>query len=102
MLNFRHKNAAKSPHPNLPPSAGEGMPEAHAEIELTDGCMLETHCREPLGAPENPLTRAQLEQKFRTYARARLPETRIAQIIDAVYDLEALPSARSLIDALRA
>lgn len=76
--------------------------ETRAEIELTDGGVLATHCREPRGAPENPLTRAQIEQKFRTYARARLPETRMAQIIDAVYGLEALPSARSLIDTLRA
>jgi 2-methylcitrate dehydratase PrpD len=76
-------------------------PETRAEIELSDGRMLATHCREPRGAPENPLTRAQIEEKFRTYARDRLPETRIAQIIDMVYGLEALPSARSLIDALR-
>ena len=76
-------------------------PETRAEIELTDGHMLATHCREPRGAPENPLTREQLEQKFRTYARARLPEKRIVQIIDAVYGLEALSPARSLIDALR-
>ena len=77
-------------------------PEARVEIEPTDGRILATHCREPRGAPENPLTRAQLEQKFRTYARARLPEARITEIINVVYGLEALPSARSLMDALRA
>jgi len=77
-------------------------PETHAEIELSDGRVLATHCREPRGAPGNPLTQAQIEQKFRTYARARLPETQIAQVIDMVRSLEALPSVRSLIAALRA
>ena len=77
-------------------------PEAHAEIEMSDGRVFAMHCREPRGAPGNPLTQAQIEQKFRTYARARLPDTQIAQVIEMVHSLEALPSVRPLIAALRA
>ncbi len=76
--------------------------ETQAEIVLTDGRLLATHCRAPRGAPENPLSRAQIEEKFRTYARARLPETRIAQIIDMITNLETLPSVVPLTTALRA
>lgn len=77
-------------------------PEAHVEIEMNDGSVFAMDCREPRGAPGNPLTAAQIEQKFRTYARARLPEARVVQVIDMVQRLEALPSVGPLIAALRA
>lgn len=77
-------------------------PEAHVEIEMNDGSVLAMDCREPRGAPGNPLTAAQIEQKFRTYARARLPEAQIEKVVDMVQRLEALPSVRPLIAALRA
>jgi len=77
-------------------------PETRLEIAMTDGRVLATHCRAPRGTPDNPLTQEQIEEKFRTYAPSRLSDTRVAKIIDAVYGLETLPSARTLIAALRA
>jgi 2-methylcitrate dehydratase PrpD len=55
----------------------------------------------PRGSPEKPLTRAQLQAKFRTYARGRLDETRIGDVISSVSDLENLASVRSLMELLR-
>jgi 2-methylcitrate dehydratase PrpD len=75
--------------------------EATAEIETAEGRVLTTRCTHPRGAADNPLSPQQVEEKFRTYARARLPEARVAAIIAAVDGLERLPSARSLIDLLR-
>lgn len=79
-----------------------GSQEAIAKIVLNDGRVLSTHCRQPRGAPENPLSNAQLDDKFRTYAGQRLPQSRISAVIDMVRHLEELPDARTLVDALRA
>ncbi len=73
-----------------------------ADIELNDGSVLAMRCMHPRGVPERPLTRAQIEEKFRIYAPIRLAESKLAPIIDAVYGLERLPSVRTLTDLLRA
>ncbi len=73
-----------------------------ADIELNDGSVLAMRCMHPRGVPERQLTRAQIEEKFRIYAPIRLAESKLAPIIDAVYGLERLPSARTLTDLLRA
>jgi 2-methylcitrate dehydratase PrpD len=72
------------------------------EVETVDGHSFSARCVEPLGAPENRLSRAQIEAKFRTYAAERLSQSRIDDIIDAVVRLEDQGSARTLIDMLRA
>jgi 2-methylcitrate dehydratase PrpD len=71
------------------------------EAELNDGRVVSVRCDTPLGAPENRLTRAQIEAKFRTYAKARLPAERIDTIVATVATLEALPDARTLTAMLR-
>jgi len=76
--------------------------QAIAEIELADGSRLSARCDHPRGSPENPLSRAQIEAKFRTYGKVRLTETQIEKAIGAVYDLEKLGSARELLSILRA
>jgi 2-methylcitrate dehydratase PrpD len=63
---------------------------------------LSAHCEHPLGAFENPLSRAQVEQKFRLYAASVLPDVRIEQVIDAVNRLESFDSVRELMALLRA
>lgn len=75
---------------------------ARVEAETGDGAMISVQCDHPRGAPENPLARAQIEDKFRTYAKARLADSRIEEIIGMVSRLEDLGSARSLMDSLRA
>jgi 2-methylcitrate dehydratase PrpD len=75
--------------------------EAIATIEFTDGATLSARCDYPRGAPENPLSRADIETKFRTYGKARLTEAQIERVIAVVYALEDLKSTRELMDLLR-
>jgi 2-methylcitrate dehydratase PrpD len=75
--------------------------EARVEIELAGGKKLSAHCVHPKGSFENPLARAEVEQKFCTYAKDRLPSARIEEALAAVNRLEHLPSARTLVDLLR-
>jgi 2-methylcitrate dehydratase PrpD len=70
--------------------------------ELADGRRVEVRCDTPRGAPENRLTRAQIEAKFRTYAKARMSAARIEEVIAMVAKLEDLGSVRKLMDLLRA
>jgi 2-methylcitrate dehydratase PrpD len=75
--------------------------QAVVEIE-TEGSTLTARCDHPRGSAENPLSRAQIESKFRTYAEGVLSPAAIAGTIEAVGDLENLGSVRKLMDMLRA
>ena len=75
--------------------------QAIVEAELSDGRAIKVRCDTPRGSPENPLTRAQIEAKFRTYAKGRLPPARIDDVIRTVTHLEDLPSSGNLMDLLR-
>ena len=55
---------------------------------MADGKTLSARCEHPLGSFENPLSRAQIEQKFRSYAQGFLPDAHIADVIAAVDRLE--------------
>ena len=76
--------------------------QAVVEAETTDGRKLSVRCEHPLGSPERPLTRAQVENKFRTYAKARLPAARIDAVLNAVAKLEDVASVAELMTLLRA
>ena len=76
--------------------------QAVVEAQTTDGKTFSVRCEHPRGSAENPLTRAQIETKFRTYAKARLPASHIEEVIGTVARLEDLPSVRTLMDLLRA
>jgi 2-methylcitrate dehydratase PrpD len=77
-----------------------GGSQAKVDLILTDGATLSAFCEHPLGAFENPLSRAQVEQKFRLYAAGLLPDARIEGVIDAVNRLEAFASVRELMALL--
>jgi 2-methylcitrate dehydratase PrpD len=68
---------------------------------MDGGAMLSARCEHPLGSFENPLSRNQIAQKFRTYARGVLPEANIAGVIEAVEQLEDFGPAGGLMDLLR-
>jgi 2-methylcitrate dehydratase PrpD len=76
--------------------------QATAEIEMTDGSKLSARCEHPRGSPENPLSRAQIVDKLRTYAPDRISPAAIDEVVRAVDRLEDLASVRRLVDALRA
>jgi len=75
--------------------------QAMVEIRMKSGDSLSERCEHPRGAPENPVSSADIEAKFRTYASARLAPARAESILDAVRHLEDLPDARALVDGLR-
>jgi len=74
---------------------------ALVDVETMSGELFSARCDRPLGAPENRLSRAQIEDKFRTYARDRLSPAHVEDVIGAVARLEQVASARSLMDMLR-
>jgi len=78
-----------------------GEVQAVVEIDI-DGATFKARCDHPRGSPENPLSRAQIEDKFRTYADGVLSLAAIAGTIDAVNNLEKLGSVRKLMEMLRA
>jgi 2-methylcitrate dehydratase PrpD len=83
--------------------ADRSIEGSQASVTLeTDDSVLSLHCNYPLGSFENPLSRAQIEQKFRTYASGVMPEAQIADVIGAIERLEDFPSVRKLMDMLRA
>jgi 2-methylcitrate dehydratase PrpD len=75
--------------------------QARVEAQTTDGSIITLRCDQPKGAPERPLTRAEVEAKFRTYAKARLSGERIEEAIRLVSRLEELGSTRNLMEILR-
>jgi 2-methylcitrate dehydratase PrpD len=76
--------------------------QAVVDIENADGTVQTARCEHPRGSFENPLSRAQIESKFRTYAEGVLSPAAIAGTIEAVDKLEQLGSVRKLMDMLRA
>jgi 2-methylcitrate dehydratase PrpD len=75
-------------------------PQAIVEIEMTGGTTLKARSDHPRGSYENPLTRAQIEDKFRTYAEGLMPAARIEETIAAVNGLEELSSVPALMALL--
>jgi 2-methylcitrate dehydratase PrpD len=76
--------------------------QARVEADTVGGSTLTVRCDHPKGSPENPLSRHEIEGKFRTYAKTRLPDSRVEEVIGLVSRLEDLGSTRRLMDILRA
>ena len=74
--------------------------QAVVEADLSGGQRYTARCDHPRGSPENRLTRAQVVEKFRTYAKGR-HAARADRVIDAVSNLESFGSTRALMDLLR-
>jgi 2-methylcitrate dehydratase PrpD len=76
--------------------------QATVDLDLVDDAPISLHCKYPLGSFENPMTRLQIEQKFRTYAKGVLPDAHVADVLGAVERLEDFSSVAMLMDLLRA
>jgi 2-methylcitrate dehydratase PrpD len=70
------------------------------EVTLADGRRLRERQDRPRGGPDAPLTRAEIETKFRGNAGLALPASRADAIVRAVSRLAAAPSLSDLIAAL--
>jgi 2-methylcitrate dehydratase PrpD len=75
--------------------------ESTVSFELKDGSKIDKRCDFPRGSAENPLSRAQIESKLRTYAKDRVSAGAIDQIIAMVNGLETLGSVRDLTKLLK-
>jgi 2-methylcitrate dehydratase PrpD len=70
------------------------------ELEMTDGTVHKVKSDHPKGSFENPLSRKEVEEKFRVYAKGRLSPSAIDEIVASVNALEQLPSVSALVDVL--
>jgi 2-methylcitrate dehydratase PrpD len=75
---------------------------AIVDIETAGNERYAARCDEPLGAPDNKLSRAQVEAKFRSYAAARLSPSAAEEVIGEVVRLERCGSVQTLMEMLRA
>ena len=75
--------------------------QAVVEAETTGGKTVTVRCEHPKGAPENPLSRAEIEDKLRSYGKALLTRDAIDEVIGSVGRLENLKSVRRLMEVLR-
>jgi len=73
----------------------------HVRIRLTDGRVVEERQDHPRGGPDFPMTRDELEAKFRANAGLPLPRERIEEVIKAVDGMAALRHLTTLMTSLR-
>ncbi len=71
-------------------------------IHTTDGRELTKQIDYPKGDPRNPLTDAEIEEKFDALAEPVLSQDRRAQVREAVWTLERQESIHDLMHLLRA
>jgi 2-methylcitrate dehydratase PrpD len=110
-LTLRQFEPARTEAPELARFAAERVsvvldavltgPQATVEVERTDGRTIAARCEHTKGSPENPLTAAEVEAKFRLYAAPRLSAARIDGVLQAVAQLEHVGSVRDLTGLLR-
>ncbi len=75
--------------------------QARVEAHMKDGAMLTARCNASRGTPENPMTRADIEEKCRRAAGGRLGDAQLRFVLDAISNLEDLKSVRTLMEALQ-
>jgi 2-methylcitrate dehydratase PrpD len=75
--------------------------QARVEAHMKDGTVLGARCNASKGTPENPMTRADIEEKCRRAAAGRLDEDRLRLVLDAISRLEDQRSVRPLMEALQ-
>ena len=75
--------------------------QAIVEAQMKDGSIVSAHCKASKGTPENPLMRAEIEEKFRRAGRDRLGRAELERVLASISNLEDVKSFRSTMDALR-
>ena len=85
--------------PGLSPDGYTGAATV-VSLKLKDGRTLTQRVDQPKGNPENPLSREELLDKFRSCASLSLDEDSINRIIEKVLNIEKLDSIRPLMEEL--
>jgi len=73
---------------------------AEVEVLMRDGRQYRSQVLSPKGDPTNPLTPAEVQQKFINLTGKLLPNRRRVEVLELVDQLETLPSLRKLIELL--
>ena len=71
--------------------------EVYVTITLTDGRQVSTHVEHASGSPENPLSDAVLDEKFRAIVEPVTGAARAAELLDVVRHLEGAPTLAPLL-----
>jgi 2-methylcitrate dehydratase len=84
------------PDPRLEEFSSPGI----AEITTKNGEKYRCEVLHPKGHPMNPVTDADLEEKFRSMACKFMDEQRVRRIIDAIYNLDKVEDVGELVKLL--
>ena len=82
--------------------AGANDRGCHMTVTLRDGRTIEKHEEYPKGQPENPLTHAEIEEKFRRLAGAVIPRRAVDELLRMVNRLETVDDFGAIAPLLRA
>lgn len=85
-----------------PDRVNAGLGWAKVTVRTVDGEEFSCCVDVPKGYPKNPVTKPELEEKFRKLASLALPRERVDEIIKMLDDLEKLDEVGSLTALLRA
>jgi len=100
LRDFRVRELADKVFVEADPKLEEsGAPDV-TEITTKNGKKYSHQVGHPNGHPMNPMTDADVEEKFRSMARKFMIEQRTNQIIDAVYNLEKVDDIGKLVTLL--
>ena len=85
-------------------NADESLPRGMAvvTIELTNGETITERVPHAAGRPENPITDAQVQEKFKSLAAAALPGERVMLAAEALWRMEGLENTNDLMPLLTA
>ena len=73
-----------------------GIPEARMRVRLRDGRVLDETVRAARGTPGQPVSRQDVEDKFRRLAGVVLPAAQVGRLLEALRQLAALPDVGTL------
>jgi 2-methylcitrate dehydratase PrpD len=73
-----------------------GIPEARMRIRLRDGRVLDEVVRAARGTPGHPVSRHDVEEKFRRLAGVVLPAPQVGRLLETLRHLPALPDVATL------
>ena len=73
-----------------------GIPEARMRVRLRDGRVLDEVVRAARGTPGHPVSRQEVEEKFRRLAGVVLPAAQVGRLLETLRHLPALPDVGAL------
>ncbi len=87
---------------SCPPDPGVDFPahfSGELRVHLADGRLLESKVADSHGTPQDPMTDAEVREKFRATAERRLPPKQATRFAELILRLETLDGLDQLIDA---